>query len=379
MLLLEYQAKTELSKMGVAVPEGAVARTPEEASGIAAALGRAVVVKAQVPAGGRGKAGAIRLAQSPDEAARAAEEILGRRVGGHLVDCVLVEEKLPIQQELYLSIVFDAAHAGYTVLFSTQGGMDIEELAAAHPESIQRLALDPFSQLDLERAASLLQAGGLEAPHLSGVQETLLTLYRLFREKDLLLAEINPLALGARPWPVAVDFKMEVDDDALFRHPEYIPIFMQRLDERERIAHELGISFVALDGDIGVIASGAGLGMATLDLLQREGLRPANFLDTGGGITEKLMYRAVRLVMEPAGVRGGLINLYGGINPMVEAAQGIVAALQDMPVRKPIVVKLVGNRQEEAWAILEGAGVPVVKTVRTEEAAALLARLLRPA
>jgi succinyl-CoA synthetase beta subunit len=209
------------------------------------------------------------------------------------------------------------------------------------------------------------------------LNEVLGTLYATFVERDAIIAEINPLALLADGRLVAADCRMEVDEDAPYRQPAFKSAKEAQLDERERLAQEIGVTYVAMDGDVGLIASGAGLGMASLDMLKLAGLDPANFLDTGGGINRELMRRAVHLTLGPDNVRGELINLYGGINPMVEAALGIVDALKEMPQRKPLVVKLLGNREAEAWAILEAEGVAVCKVVRTEEAAHKLAELVR--
>lgn len=210
----------------------------------------------------------------------------------------------------------------------------------------------------------------------ASLSDILAKLYETFVACDALIAEVNPLAMLSDGRIVAADCRMEVDDDSLFRQQAYGAYREAQMDEREREANQIGVSYVGLGGDVGLIASGAGLGMASLDMLGLADLSPANFLDTGGGITRELMRRAVQLTLYPEGVRGELINLYGGINPMVEAALGVVDALREMPVRKPVVVKLLGNRQEEAWGILEAEGVPVVKRVRTEDAARKLAEIL---
>ena len=376
MMLLEHVGKAELVARGLPVPEGYLAATPAEAAEAAALLGRPAVVKAQVPAGGRGKAGGIIAVDSPAAAAEAAAQLLGRPLVGHVVRSVLVEERLAIKQELFLGLAVDPASAGYLALFSTEGGVNIEEVAATAPARVRRLWIDPLAGLPAEAGMALcgdLVANNAVARRLS---EVFATLYRVFVERDAIIAEINPLAWLADGSLVAADCRMEVDDDALFRQQQFQAYREAQMDEREREAHRIGVSYVGLDGDVGLIASGAGLGMASLDMLKLAGLNPANFLDTGGGITRELMRRAVQLTLYPEGVRGEMINLYGGINPMVEAAHGIVDALREMPARKPLVVKLLGNRQEEAWAILEGEGVPVAKSVRTEEAARKLAALL---
>ncbi|MHB1134615.1 MAG: succinate--CoA ligase subunit beta [Chloroflexota bacterium] len=375
MMLLEHLGKTELAARGVPVPRGLVASTRERVCEAAIALGGAVVVKAQIPAGGRGKAGGIVRVPNPAAAGVAAGSLLDKPLLGHTVRSLLVEECLEIRQELFLGLAVEPASGGYLALFSDQGGINIEEVAAQTPASVRRLWLDPLQALPGD-AAQQLASGLLDAALLPQLQAVLAGLWQTFRERDALIAEINPLALLADGRLVAADCRMEVDDDALYRQRQWQDYQESLLDARERQARQIGVSYVALDGDVGLIASGAGLGMASLDMLRLAGLEPANFLDTGGGINRELMRQAVELTLGPEQVRGELINLYGGINPMVEAALGIVDALRAMPARKPLVVKLLGNRQEEAWSILEAEGVPVVKIVRTEDAARQLATLV---
>lgn len=375
MIVIEHRGKVLLKEYGIPIPRGEVASTPEEAARLAQDLGGRAVLKAQVLAGRRGKAGGIRRVRSPEEAREAATELLGRELLGQKVEGVLVEEWVEAAQELYLSFTVDAASGRSLVLFSPQGGMEVEELAQKHPTATRRFYLASPEEDKEEELLGWVEGAGMGAgcPRLAQV---VLAGHRAFVGLDLLLLEINPLFLKASGELVAGDCKMELDNNALFRHPALAPQREAQLSPREREASRIGISYVEMEGDIGVIASGAGLGMATLDMLRGVMLSPANFLDTGGGITRELMEKAVRFVLEPEAVRGGLINLYGGINPMVEAAEGIIAGLEGMGGGKPIVVKLAGNQEEEAWAVLEARRIPVVKTVRTEEAADLLARLL---
>ena len=379
MILPEYKGKLELQERGINVPAGAVAETAWEAREVAERLGRAVVIKAQVPTGGRGKAGGIMVADTPDEAGDAARSLIGRSLLGHEIKAVLVEERLEIEREFYLGVMAEMSTGLINLIFSTLGGIEIEALAESHPDKIYRLILEPFANLEYSQALGWLRGRGLDEAIAEEVAGTAVALHGTFMELDLILAEINPLALCADGHLVAVDCKMEMDDNALFRHPEFIPLRRELLSERERRAADIGVSYVPMDGDVALIASGAGLGMATLDIMKLAGLKPANFLDTGGGITYDLMYQAVGFVLEPAEVRGALINLYGGINPMLEAARGIVNAVRDFNLNKPLVVKLLGNQQEEAWRLLEGAGVTVVKSVYTEEAASRLAKMLEGA
>ncbi|MHB1005381.1 MAG: ATP-grasp domain-containing protein [Chloroflexota bacterium] len=375
MMLLEHLGKAELAARGLATPRGFLAVTPAEAAEAAVRLGMAVVVKAQIPVGGRGKAGGIIPVANPAEAEEAATKLLGQPLLRHVVKAVLVEERLSIARELFLGLAAEPASAGHLALFSTEGGVNVEEVAARTPARVRRLWIDPLVGLPADAAPRLF--GNLVEPGLAArLAEVLKGLYATFVGCDAIIAEINPLAVLRDGRLVAADCRMEVDDDALYRQEAFKPYKEAQMDEREKLAASIGVSYVGMDGDVGVIASGAGLGMASLDMLKLAGLSPANFLDTGGGITRELMRRAVELTLGPENVRGELINLYGGINPMVEAALGIVDALNAMPARKPLVVKLLGNRQAEAWAILEHEGIPVAKTVRTEEAAHKLADML---
>ena len=375
MILAEHKGKELLKSYGVPVPRGEVVFTPKEASRLAERLGGRAVLKAQVLAGRRGRAGGVRLAETPQRTQYLADQMLGREILGHSVEAILVEEWVEATRELYLSFTVDALRGHSLVLFSLRGGMDIEDLAQEYPQAIHRSHLASPSEDSQEEIARWARSAGMGEDS-NALARLILACHGAFEELDVLLLEINPLFLKASGELVAGDCKMEVDDNSLFRHPEFIPLKEAQLSPREREAAQIGVSYVEMEGDVGLIASGAGLGMATLDMLQQVGLAPANFLDTGGGITRELVERAVRLVLTPQRVRGGLINLYGGINPMVDAAEGIVAGLGQELIAKPIVVKLVGNRQEEAWEILEARGIPVVKTVRTEEAARLLARRL---
>lgn len=376
MMLLEHQGKAELAARGIPVPRGYLATTPEEAAAAARQLGGPAVVKAQIPAGGRGKAGGIILVDDPEAAQAAAAKLLGHTLLKHPVQAVLVEERIAIARELFLGLAVDPASAGYLALFSSEGGVNIEEVAARTPERVRKVWLDPLQGLPAGADRQLFE--GLVEPAVARrLNEVLQTLYEVFTGRDAIIAEINPLAVLADGRLVAADCRMEVDEDALYRQADLKAIKEAQMDERERLAQAIGVTYVGMDGDVGLIASGAGLGMASLDMLKLAGLEPANFLDTGGGINRELMRRAVHLTLGPDNVRGELINLYGGINPMVEAALGIVDALKEMPERKPLVVKLLGNREAEAWAILEAEGVAVCKVVRTEEAAQTLASLLR--
>ncbi len=372
MIVPEYLAKSYLARYGLLIPRGRMAETALHAQTIAQELGGPVVVKAQIASGKRGKSGGILFAVSPEQAAQAAAQLLDRELLGYRVQQVLVEEKLALVRELYAGLILDRASGTFRLILTLEGGMDVEELP---PEAVKTLSLTPGELLPIHRVARFLQASAVEETLVQPLAFVIATLHRVFVDLDLIQIEINPLALLADGRLAALDCKMEVDDNALSRHPDFARLHRQSLGAREQKAAELGVSFVPLDGDVGVIASGAGLGMATLDLLRRAGLAPADFLDTGGAISVDLVRESVRLVMDTPSARGLMVNLYGGINPMIAAANGIVEGLKGLPP-KPVVVKLLGNSQEEAWKILEEAGVTVVKVPQTETAVQTLAALL---
>lgn len=376
MILPEYLGKQVLDWYGIAIPRGSLVRTGADAQAVAGRLGGKVAIKAQIPICGRGRAGGVAIASHQQEARRAADALIGSSILGHMVDALLVEELVTTEREFYLAIMADTA-AGYVdLIFSPQGGVNVEELTSARHENVHRIALEPSAPFDKAAALSWLEREAVDAELLGELVRVSVALHRAFKEMALILAEINPLALCADDRLVALDCKMEIDDNVLLKRPEFLALRDQLLGAREREAAEIGASYVPLEGDIGLIASGAGLGMATMDLMRLAGLEPANFLDTGGGITRHLIYRAVGLVLEPTEVKASLINLYGGINPMLEAARGIIEAIEDLKIKKPLVVKVLGNDQEEAWSLLERAGITVVKTGHTEAAVELLARMV---
>ena len=368
MRLHEYEAKKLFRKQSIAIPPGAVARSKEEAEQIARQIGKPVVVKAQVLVGGRGKAGGIEFAETPQQAGLAAERILREKIKGERVEEILVEERIIIDRELYVGITVDGAVGAPLVMVSLEGGIDVEVTAAQHPERIASLHLNIFRGLQPYETRKLVKDLGLEGEVGVKVADSVYKLYQLFEEYDALIAEINPLVITQGGAVVAADAVFEMDDSGLYRHAEFRGLDLERIsDPLAREGRTLGVSYVGLDGDIGVICSGAGLGMATIDLIGQWG-NPANFLETGGGITEKLMAGAMRLVLKKPGLQGILINLYGGINPIHEGAKGIVKVIREDKVNIPIVAKALGNFQEETWETLEEAGVTVVKTIKTEAA-----------
>ncbi len=363
MRLHEWEGKELFREAGIAVPRGGVAQTPEEAVRIAAELGGPVVVKSQVLAGGRGHAGGIRAAATPAEAGEMATMLLHTPIKGCQPEGVLVEEKLEIARELYLGLAVDGVVGRPAVVVSGEGGVDIEAVATRNPGALTRAHLGPLSELDPKRAMEL--TAGLQIP---GAAEVLCRLHKIFTANEALIAEINPLALLADGRQVALDAVVEIDDAALFR----LPRWQGRVRPVPGETRVGGMTFVELEGEIGLVCSGAGLGMATMDLIAEEA-RPANFLETGGGITRELMAQALRLVLARPGLQGVLINIYGGINPIHEGALGVAEVMVE-GVQVPVVAKALGNHQEETWAILEAAGVEVVRSLDTEQAVAALLR-----
>ncbi len=377
MIVLEDYAKQLLSRYGLATPSGGTARTPDEAVAVAETLGRTGVVKALIPSGGRGKAGGVKVCSSVDQVREAAHSLLGHDLLGCPVERVLVEQMMPVAQEIYTCVVANSDTGTIDLVLSLAGGVEIETTSQTDEEAVQRLIVEPGDVLPVHRVRRWLRQVGVEDGYAAELAHVLVMLYRAAADLDALLLEINPLALVDSGSMVALDCKLEVDDNGLARQPELLQLYQAGLSPRELRARELGVSFVPLDGDIGVITSGAGLGMATLDLLKRAGLSAADFLDTGGGISEELVKGALELVMEPPEVKAAIINLYGGINRMLEAAKGIVAALQNIEGDRPVVVKILGNQQEEAWALLEPEpNVHVIDVIQTETAVARLVALL---
>lgn len=374
--LLEYQGKAIFLSHGIAVPKGRVARTPEEAESAFEEVKMPVVVKAQVTTGGRGKAGGVRIASSIEEVKEAANVILGMKIKGNAVRSLLVEEALDLQVEMYLSFMVDSDKGKVLFMFSPEGGMEIEELAEKKPDRLLKWYIEDVRSTKEYEFRNRIRRLGIHGKDLIGLSSLAFKACQCFYENDLLLLEINPLCRLKDGRLVAADAKIEVDDNALFRHKE-----LQGIEELieapfEREAREIGVTYVNVGGDIGVIASGAGLAMNTMDILLDEGLKPANFLETGGGITKELILRSLKLLFKDDNVKGIIVNLYGGVNPMVEAAKGVVEGVMVNTKAIPIVVKLLGNQQEEAWTILERAGISVVKSVHTEEAVLKLKEMM---
>ena len=357
MKLLEYQAKEVLSALGIPIPPGKVARTPDEAAAAAHELGP-VAVKAQVPVGGRGKAGGIKLAQDPEQARQAAEQIIGMDIKGFKVPFVYCEAALEIESEIYLGFTVDRDARANILMLSARGGMDIEQVAEEEPEAIGRLYPNPWrGPLDFELNQLAFDAGlGEHARRLAPVMKKL---YRAIPDYDAVTAEINPLVVTKAGEIVAGDAKLETDENASFRHRALEEEYGQVLegDPYEREAKKRGLTYVSLDGEVGIIGNGAGLCMGTLDLVQRAGGRAANFCDIGGGARAEVVRNALDVILMNPKVKGVLINVFGGITRGDEVARGLVEARDSIGMKLPLVVRLSGTREEEGRAILKEHGI----------------------
>ena len=364
MKLQEYQSKSLFAQHGIPIPRGEMATTPEDARRIARELGRRVVIKAQVLVGGRGKAGGIRLARDPDEAERIAAEILSMEIKGLPVRKVLVDEAADIAKEIYLGVVIDRAQRRAVVMASSAGGMDIEEVARDTPEKIVRMAIDPFLGLRDYQAQQVAAGIGLDRDLVRDFVTIARGLYQCFLDFDGSLAEINPLVVTGGKKLVALDGKIVLDANALFRHPDLVA--MRDVSEEapsEAEARQRGLSYIQLDGEIGCMVNGAGLAMATMDLIKLFGGSPANFLDIGGGAQSDKVAAALRIILADPNVKAVLFNIFGGIARCDEVARGIVAALRDVNPAVPMVARLVGTNEEEGRRILAEARMETAVTL----------------
>jgi len=355
--LLEYQAKEVLASLGIAIPPGKVARTPDEAAAACAELGP-VAVKAQVPVGGRGKAGGIKLVRTPDEARAAAAQIIGMDIKGFKVPLVYCEAALEIEREIYLGFTVDRDARANILMLSAKGGMEIEQVAEESPDSIARLYPNPWrGPLDFELNALVFEAGlGELARPLTGLIKKL---YRAIPEIDAVTAEINPLVVTKKGEVIAGDAKLEIDENAAWRHKDLEQRYGGLLegDPYEVEAKKRGLTYVSLDGEIGIIGNGAGLCMSTLDLVQRAGGRAANFCDIGGGAKAEVVQNALAVILMNPKVKGVLMNVFGGITRGDEVAKGLVTARDNLKMQLPLVVRLSGTRQEEGRKILKENGI----------------------
>jgi succinyl-CoA synthetase beta subunit len=373
----EYQAKDILARYGIPVQPGKVAFTPEEAETIARELGEPVVIKAQVYVGGRGKAGGIQFGDTPELARKSAERVIGMDIKGLTVEKVLVTSKIDIKEEYYLGIILDRKTQAPVVMVSTAGGIDIEEVAATTPEKIiqhpidMRWGLRPFEAVDIVARAGF--------PHhvLRPAAAILAALARAFVESDASLAEINPLAYTADGKVMAADAKILIDDNALYRQKEFASWSEpEEANPLEYEAKQAGLTYVKLDGNVGIIGNGAGLVMTTLDMVARAGGKPANFLDIGGGAKAEVMYKSLSFVARDPQVKGILVNIFGGITRGEEVAKGVIMAQKELPAGLPIVVRLSGTGAEEGRALLKDAGLEWGKDMRegAEKIVAAIAR-----
>ena len=386
MKLHEYQAKALMAQYGIPLPRGGVASTPEEARQQAQELGGRIVVKAQVHAGGRGAAGGVRVVGSPAEAEEYASSLLGSNLvtaqtgpEGVPVTSVLVEEAAEVAQELYLAMLVDGGTRRPVAIASAAGGMEIEEVAMATPEKVLRAEVDPVLGLQPFQGRRLAYSMEL-APELVRPTADLATrLYRLFVEKDCTLAEINPLAVTADGRVVALDAKVDLDDDAAFRHRDLQTLRdVGQEDALEARAREVGVSYVRLDGDVGCLVNGAGLAMATMDIVKAVGAEPANFLDVGGGANEEQVKQGVGIILADPRVKRVLVNVFGGILRCDMVAQGVVAACREAESRPLIVARLQGTNAEEGRQVFRDSGLPVELAGTLREAAEKLQEVVGP-
>jgi succinyl-CoA synthetase beta subunit len=351
--LYEYQGKELLRRFDVETLEGSVATTPEEARAAAEQLGGPVAVKAQVLTGGRGKAGGIKVVEEPEDVQEAARQILGMDIRGHKVRRVLVEAGVEISTEMYLSVMVDRAAKKPLILFSSEGGVDIEEVAERNPEAIVRIYVDPLLGLLPYQVRELTFSAGLEGDVAKGVGRTLSNLYRAFSESDASLVEINPLVATSDGRVLALDAKVTVDNSSLFRHRDIADLHdVDAADPEEQRALEASLQYVKLDGDVGILGNGAGLVMSTLDVVAQAGGEPANFCDVGGGANAEMISEALDIVTANKQVKSVLFNIFGGITRGDEVARGLLEALERSEIDLPIVVRLDGTNAEEGRQIL---------------------------
>jgi succinyl-CoA synthetase beta subunit len=377
MKIHEFQAKGILAKFGVPIPKGEVAETPGQAREIASNIGPRVVVKAQVHAGGRGKGGGVKLANNPEEAEKLADEILGMKLVTHqtgpegkLVKRVLVEEALDIDRELYIGIVIDRATESPVVMASPEGGMEIEKVAAETPELIFKEYINIATGFRDFQARNLGFKLGLQGNTLKQAVKFLLALYKAFESSDASLAEINPLLITKQGDVLALDAKMNFDDNALARHPEIKNMrdFSEE-DELEVEASKFGLNYIKLDGNVGCMVNGAGLAMATMDIIMHSGGMPANFLDVGGGVSEESVKSAFKILVSDKDVKAALVNIFGGIVRCDMVANGIVKAARNLDLKIPMVLRLEGTNVELGKKILEESGLSFSAASSMKEAA----------
>ena len=387
MDLFEYQARDMFEKHGVPVLPGIVATTPAQARAAAEKLGGVTVVKAQVKVGGRGKAGGVRVAKTPDEAEAAAAAILGMDIKGHTVHRVMVAAGAAIAEEFYFSVLLDRAERRYLAMCSVEGGMEIEQLAVERPDALARVAVDPLVGIDAAKAAEIVATAGFSAELAGPVADAIQKLWTVYLEEDATLVEVNPLVRTEDGSIVALDGKVTLDENAGFRHPDHADLEdAEAADPLEAKAKALNLNYVKLDGSVGIIGNGAGLVMSTLDVVAYAGeafggQKPANFLDIGGGASAAVMANGLDVILNDPQVKSVFVNVFGGITSCIEVANGIVGALETLgdEASKPLVVRLDGNAVDEGRAILAAANHPLVTIVDTMDGAAAKAAELAAA
>jgi len=384
MNIHEYQAKEILNGFGIPVPRGRVALTADQVERAAKEFGGRCVVKAQIYAGGRGKAGGVKLVHHPEQAQEFGKELFGKRLvtpqtgpEGLKVRRILVEEAVEIAREFYLSITLDRNTSRYSLIASAEGGMEIEEVARKSPEKIHVLPIDPFTGLRPYQARAIALALGLTGSVCEDCVELIQNLYRCCLEKDCSLVEINPLTVTKAGWLLAMDAKINFDDNAMFRHREYPDMLdYSQLDPLEINAGKYDLSYIKLTGNIGCMVNGAGLAMATLDVLKEFGGEPANFLDVGGGSTREKVAEAFKIILEDADVKGVFVNIFGGIMRCDVIAQGIIEAAAEVKCTLPIVVRMDGSKVEEGKQLLAGSGLNVQTADTLGEGAQRIVQML---
>ena len=376
MDLFEYQARDIFEKYNVPVLKGLIADTPEQAQKAAEQIGGTVVVKAQVKIGGRGKAGGVKVAHSPEEAKQAAEKILGLDIKGHVVKRVMIAEGAKIAKEFYFSVLLDRSNRTFLALCSVEGGMDIEQLAEERPEALAKVPIDAVKGIDLAKALEIAKLGGFDDELAAKVAPVFVKLYEVFKKEDTTLVEVNPLVLTEDGQIIALDGKVTLDDNAEFRH-EREQMERDELDPLEAKAKQMDLNYVKLDGEVGIIGNGAGLVMSTLDVVayagaRHGGVKPANFLDIGGGASAEVMAAGLDVILNDPQVKSVFVNVFGGITACDAVANGIVGALDTLGSKasKPLVVRLDGNNVNEGRKILADANHPLVTVVETMDEAA---------
>lgn len=378
MDLFEYQARDLFEASGVPVLAGAVASTPEQAQQAAEKIGGKVVVKAQVKIGGRGKAGGVKLAENPTDAFEKAKAILGMDIKGHTVHKVMIAGAAPIESEYYLAILLDRAARSFLVMASVSGGMDIEEVAHKTPEKLAKVHVDPNEGISADKALEIVRKGGFPSDVEKAVADVLVTLWKTFKDSDATLVEVNPLVKTTDGRIIALDGKVTLDDNAAFRHPDHEALIDHAAtNPLEALAKEKDLNYVKLDGEVGVIGNGAGLVMSTLDVVAYAGekfggVKPANFLDIGGGASAQVMADGLSIILGDPAVKSVFVNVFGGITACDAVANGIVQALAMLgdKATKPIVVRLDGNNVLEGRRILNEANHPLVQQLDTMDGAA---------